>query len=226
MADKTSMPNVAERIKQYAIDHKEELRAHRAAYYQANKSKWQERGRSEAVRAHMKKYRIEKKEVCQSATKRWRAANPDKVKEIDMRRKIKGRPQKRIWDKIYRQQNPEIYKASIARAKAAKPELYMEIAVKSAMTRRARKKQVLVERVSLNNIRLRDCGLCHLCGLTVSTEEKSFDHLIPIVRHGAHAEWNLMLAHIRCNQSRGTKQILPIENKDAALKYIADRRKM
>lgn len=56
-----------------------------------------------------------------------------------------------------------------------------------------------------------------------AARRRTFDHLIPVVRHGAHAEWNLMLAHDRCNKRRGTTQILPAETKDAALAYIAAR---
>lgn len=46
--------------------------------------------------------------------------------------------------------------------------------------------------------------------------------MVPVVRNGAHAEWNLMVAHLKCNQSRGVKQILPFETKEEAVRYIAD----
>lgn len=152
--------------------------------------------------------------------KDWRGRNPEKARAIEQRTRTKNRAKKRLRDEDYRRQKPEIHKASIARAKAAKPEMYKQIAVKSALTRRARKKQLVVERVSLKAIRLRDGDCCHLCGATVQDRERSFDHLIPVVRSGAHAEWNLMVAHLKCNKSRGTKQILSPETKEAAEAYI------
>lgn len=42
----------------------------------------------------------------------------------------------------------------------------------------------------------------------------------PVVRGGASAEWNLATAHLRCNQRRGTRQVLPVETREEAEKYI------
>lgn len=111
-------------------------------------------------------------------------------------------------------------KASIARSKAAKPDKYRLIQRQSSMRRRSRKAQLPTEPVSVTRVFSRDGGLCHLCGKPVSSGERSLDHLIPVVRGGASAEWNLATAHLRCNQRRGTRQVLPVETREEAEKYI------
>jgi 5-methylcytosine-specific restriction endonuclease McrA len=153
----------------------------------------------------------------------WAARNPDAMKVIERRHAEKRKPQKRLSDAEYRARNPELCAAIVERSKAKKPELYRAHAVVSVAKRRARKRSSLVERVSHRRIIERDRGLCHLCLLAVSANERSFDHLIPVCRQGAHAEWNLMLAHLRCNKRRSIKQILTQETKEEALLYIRVR---
>ncbi len=79
--------------------------------------------------------------------------------------------------------------------------------------------------VSYEAIKERDKMICHICGRRVTQETLSFDHLIPISQGGPHAEWNIAVAHRRCNNSRGPGRIpaqlfLPLENSlaKAALK--------
>lgn len=206
----------------YRAEHPE-LKQYYAAYYQANKERWRERRCSEKSRDYMKAYRKKHRARLAEKLKAWHAANPERSRQIEKKHQVARRPRKQLADRRYRQERPEAYRASIARAKAAKPSLYRQIAVRSALTRRARKKSAVVERVSLQRIVQRDRGRCHLCFLPAALAERSFDHLIPVARRGAHAEWNLMLAHTACNQRRGTRQILPAETREAAEAYIASR---
>jgi len=209
-------------FRKYRAEHPE-LKQYYSAYYRANKEKWQQRRRSDKSRAYMKAYRLKNRARLSAQLKAWSARNPERVREITKRHRLARRPQKRLADKRYRQEKPEAYKASVARAKASKPDLYRTIAVKGAMKRRARMKSAICEPVSLVRIADRDRGCCHLCRRQVERADRSFDHLIPILRGGAHAEWNLLLAHDRCNKRRGTKQILATETKEAAQAYIAAR---
>lgn len=48
----------------------------------------------------------------------------------------------------------------------------------------------------------RDHGLCGLCGLQVSEEDATRDHVIPLSLGGAMSRHNLRLAHRACNQAR------------------------
>jgi len=213
-----------EKLRLYFAAYRKEhgLDAYSREYYRRNKTKWDERSKRADVIESARCYRQRTKAKRNTARREWDKRNPERAAAIARRSRARCRLQKRAKDKLYRQQKPDICKASIARAKAAKPELYKAISVQSSQRRRARKRALPVERVSWRKLRARDRGRCHLCGLTIDGRI-TFDHLIPVVRGGAHAEWNLMLAHDRCNKSRGTKQILETETRESAERYIAVR---
>lgn len=172
-------------------------------------------------RAATQRYREKNRVRLRAEWREWARRNPEKVKAIARRRR-RDLVKKREADRLYRLANPETCKAGIARAKAAKPELYRALAVQSVSRRRSRKRLAPVEPVSRRVILQRDRGRCHLCGQAIS-DQLTFDHLIPVVRGGAHAEWNLMLAHDRCNKRRGIRPLFSPETRDQAERYIAAR---
>jgi len=66
--------------------------------------------------------------------------------------------------------------------------------------RRAREKGAsVVERVDRLAIFERDGGVCHICRLPADPAKFHLDHRLPLVRGGAHAAFNLFVAHPRCN---------------------------
>lgn len=69
-------------------------------------------------------------------------------------------------------------------------------------SRRARMKGARVEVVSMDVLYARDGGICQICKRPVAREKASMDHIIPIVDGGAHALWNVQLAHLTCNLRR------------------------
>lgn len=215
-------------FQQYAADHREDLKRYHAGRYQENRGDILAAERAHNAtpegKAQLRAYRIANREARNASRREWDRKNPARAKAITARARAKNRERRRQKDRAYRQQTPDVYRQSIARAKAAKPELYKAISVQSSLRRRARKRALPVEPVSRKRIAARDSGRCHLCQRSI-LERPTFDHLIPVVRGGAHAEWNLMLAHDRCNKSRGTKQILPVETREAAEAYIAARTK-
>ena len=82
-----------------------------------------------------------------------------------------------------------------------------------------------LSREELKGIVARDRGRCHLCRKPVrpgskAFDTRSFDHLIPVLRGGPWAEWNLALAHVRCNQRRGSRRVLAVEDRPSAEAYI------
>lgn len=198
------------------------LKAYYAEYYKKHKAHLDERSRRPDVRLRARGWRQRTKEVRNAKRREWDRLNPERAKQIARRSRERRRDKKRESDRLYRQQKPETYKASIARAKAAKPEHYRAIQVQSQLRRRARLKNIPVESVSHKAIRARDRMRCHICGEAIRGRA-TFDHLIPVLRRGAHAEWNLMLAHDRCNKRRGTKALFCPESKEEALRYIAAR---
>lgn len=54
-------------------------------------------------------------------------------------------------------------------------------------------------------VRERDGSLCHLCGLYVSEDDESADHIVPVSQGGSSSVDNLALAHRRCNYARGNR---------------------
>ena len=63
----------------------------------------------------------------------------------------------------------------------------------------------------------RDGWVCHLCGEVVTPRAQesneptapSFDHLKPRSRGGPFHHTNLKLAHVKCNQARGDRELEP-----------------
>ena len=48
-------------------------------------------------------------------------------------------------------------------------------------------------------------GCCQLCGLPVTPDDASIDHIRPLSRGGAHAVANFQLAHSDCNTRKGSR---------------------
>jgi 5-methylcytosine-specific restriction endonuclease McrA len=84
-----------------------------------------------------------------------------------------------------------------------------------AMARHARKRGATIGKIDYGAIIARDGGVCYLCGLPVSSADRSFDHLIPLSKGGPHVQWNLRLTHRLCNMRRNVtgpaQLLLPLE---------------
>jgi 5-methylcytosine-specific restriction endonuclease McrA len=208
-------------FRKYRAVHRDEIKAR----WNRDKEKWYAQMREQRAtpesRAKRKAWNDKNHEKLRILRRARAERNRERRREQRRRSNVKHREKKLARDRAYRQQNPERYKAGIARARAKKPELYRALNLNSTEVRRVRKQSAPVERVSLTRIEERDDSRCHLCGQKVDRGERSFDHLIPVLRGGAHAEWNLMVAHLRCNQKRGTRRVLREETKEEALAYIA-----
>jgi 5-methylcytosine-specific restriction endonuclease McrA len=59
----------------------------------------------------------------------------------------------------------------------------------------------------LRHLMKRDKNRCHLCGLKVSREEASRDHVKPRSQGGQSCKSNLALAHKDCNLLRDTTPV-------------------
>lgn len=76
--------------------------------------------------------------------------------------------------------------------------------------RRARVAGVYAESVYMPELYERDKGICGLCGLDVSLNQASIDHIIPISIGGPHTMENVQLAHRLCNVARKDKLLAPL----------------
>jgi 5-methylcytosine-specific restriction endonuclease McrA len=82
--------------------------------------------------------------------------------------------------------------------------------------RHARKKNAVVEKVSLERVLERDGYHCYICNQEVNPEHLSFDHVIPLIMGGKHSESNLKVAHKVCNsrkQARPFEQLTPFDKR-------------
>ena len=80
--------------------------------------------------------------------------------------------------------------------------------------RRARLSAVLDEQVVRAVVFERDGWVCHLCGGTIDPGLRgrhpmaaTIDHVVPLARGGRHSYGNVKAAHLRCNSSRGDRDV-------------------
>lgn len=120
--------------------------------------------------------------------KAWYEANRDRRAQV-----------RRAWYEA----NKEKAYADHRRRVAADPEAYTEY----QRVRRARVREASIGAVDLDSLWT---GFCGICGDGIDRDllhpdplSKSIDHIVPISRGGAHAQWNLQWTHLACNVRKG-----------------------
>jgi 5-methylcytosine-specific restriction endonuclease McrA len=151
-------------------------------------------------------------------TRRWRKANPEKVKEIGRRADKKRYVIKRKYDKYWRNKNPKRvreYKLRDKEKHAERIRNYMiqwwkEHPEKRRIyehNRKARKREnggtltfgELNEQFELQE------GLCFYCGRLLDDNSTHIDHRVPISRGGSNSIENIALSCPSCNLKKHTK---------------------
>lgn len=79
--------------------------------------------------------------------------------------------------------------------------------------RRARQAHKGAENLSYDLVSSTHGPECHICGITIDRGlrhphpgSRSFDHVIPLSKGGAHILANVKLAHLSCNMRKGNRQ--------------------
>lgn len=92
------------------------------------------------------------------------------------------------------------------------PQEWNDTRKRNHQARRARKKGVTVEPVSIARVAERDGFMCGICETRVDMHlaypdpfSQSLDHVLPLSKGGEHSYANTQLAHLRCNVSKGNR---------------------
>lgn len=120
-------------------------------------------------------------------TRRWRTRNPSYVPPP------RDPAKSRFWTSRWRANNPDKVRSYCA-------------------ARRARRSAATTERFSVREIFIRDNWMCHLCeepiDQTISYPDPmsaSLDHVVPLVRGGAHSRENCRASHLVCNLRKSAR---------------------
>lgn len=70
---------------------------------------------------------------------------------------------------------------------------------------RARRFGVAYEPINRFDVFERDGWLCGICGGSVSRDDASIDHILPISKGGPHSLGNVQCAHLLCNSKKGAR---------------------
>ena len=179
----------------------------------------------ESFQAAQKKWRdanLEKaRELNRMRMRVWRDAHRDKVRESNRLWRQRHREQVNAINRVWYHAHLEQSRARYHARHAAEPEKERargrkryatdpEKTVARSRKRYAIKKGVVHRPYTTAEIYKRDKGICGLCHKRVKEEEMSVDHILPIQPYrGADAPYNIQLAHLRCNQSKGNIGHLP-----------------
>lgn len=232
MANKTPLTEEELRIKrqkhadymrEYTRKNNEKVNAQRRARRSPEKLEVERAWRKnnpERVKEYKRRDREVRREMYRQWNREYEARWRDKLlarereryhKNIDKERARSREKYQRTKDKVrvrglrYRTENKE-------RLKARWKELYLanhrrETARRRihGHIRRAKLRAVTTERVDLEAILVRDCGMCGICKKPVHPDQLNFDHIIPISKGGPHCADNLQVTHEYCNKSKGAK---------------------
>lgn len=131
-----------------------------------------------------------------AATRAWEQANGPRIAATKRAYRANNAEKIAERNRLWKLQNPEKVTATKLR-------------------RRARERNAKISSVELK--KLWD-GYCGICSAPLDSAlkwpdlaSKSIDHIIPLARGGAHAQWNLQWAHLGCNVRKGAKLPTPTE---------------
>lgn len=150
---------------------------------------------------------------------RWRQRHPEQYRagveryfsQLSVQAHYRKASRRRYWSdpergrasaKERRKKNPEKVRRSFRRWYRRTYEVQRERYVRNAQERRARKRSLFVERISLRVVYRRDGGRCGICGRPAAWHRASLDHIVPLSHGGRHEYANVQLAHRLCNSRR------------------------
>lgn len=147
-------------------------------YYEANKAEHN---------AYTKAYYEANKEKAKPSMKVYYEANKENLKDIAKNYRETHKEEMKAYMKAYHKANPEKFRAAANHRRAKK-------AGTISVPIRAKFKEYLIE------IWDNKCAYCNN-----PSDRWEQDHFMPLELNGHHAEYNLVLACIKCNRSKKAK---------------------
>lgn len=162
----------------YYPKHREKVKAYQAKYHRANPELKNERER---------RRRAEQPERLAASFQKYKATHEDVLRRRRERYYEAKREAIRARQAEYRKNNPDVWADAQKRRRAK--------------TRHAPD----VERFKSAEIYERDNWTCLLCGLPVTKQTASLDHIISLAAGGPHTRANVQTAHRVCNSKKGAR---------------------
>lgn len=188
----------------YSAAHQEEIRACKRAYYEVHQ---------EEIRACKRAYRevhLEERRACERA---YNETHREERNAYQRAYYIVHREEAHAYMHIYR----KVHLEEINVCKRAYAAMHPYQGAEVQRRRRARKWGVAMGPIDRAAIKVRDRMHCVICHKKVNEKLKyphpdslSFDHSHPLGLLGPHSQENQRVAHLRCNQRRGTGR-LPVQ---------------
>lgn len=129
--------------------------------------------------------------ACREASREYQKAYQEANHEAKLERQKAWRETHREVirerKKVYQEANPDVQRERAARRRARKASAF----IGPAFTRQ--------------QVWDRDGGTCHLCNLPADPNDWHMDHVIPLVRGGAHSFENAAVSHPTCNLRKGAR---------------------
>lgn len=162
--------------------------------------------RRQQNREAQRRYRARHPERQLASVRKWQAKNPEKVKAT-----------KAAWNAKWRAENPELDRErqrqwaqrNVERRRANERRYRQtERYVIARQKRAAAKRGVTAESVNRRVVFERDSYICQLCGEPTQGKypdprSPTIDHIVPLVKGGAHSYANTQCAHYGCNARKG-----------------------
>jgi 5-methylcytosine-specific restriction endonuclease McrA len=152
---------------------------------------------------YMRKYYASKREGIKAASKsnyaanrkarletnkKWRARNPDKVKQFYKNYYPKGL----ITNQKWRDRNRGKWTALSSRRRALQ-----------------RKATINLNQITewMQSVRSKESVVCYYCKTFIPANKVHFDHIIALIKGGSHSVDNLCVSCPKCNLSKGAKEL-------------------
>ncbi len=190
------------RTRQEKLDYLKEYRNKYSKRISLQKKQWYQKNATRQKEKMRKNYEDNKQAYIDRA-RLWALKNPDKVKQLKQNWQLNNKEYLKEWKK----QNPNWEKEW----RINNVDKTRQYSRQSRIKRRLLLKNVASESYTLEQIFIRDEGMCMLCFTPVIIDideikyRPSIDHVIPLSKGGDDTLKNVQLAHFGCNSRKGNR---------------------